>query len=87
MTLHDEVGNTAKSSRAIIAYKYAAEEAETILEKISFQVGRTGVVTPVAILKPTNLCGTTVSRATLHNAEEIAKKDIRIGEPTRSSLY
>jgi len=80
LALHDELGSTAKSSRAIIAFKYATEEAETTLENIAFQVGRTGVVTPVAILKPAELGGTTVSRATLHNAEEITKKDIRIGD-------
>ncbi|NIY18377.1 MAG: NAD-dependent DNA ligase LigA, partial [Nitrospinaceae bacterium] len=63
-----------------IAYKFNPERAETRLKDISIQVGRTGVLTPVAELEPVLLAGTTVSRATLHNEQEIARKDIRIGD-------
>ena len=76
----EEVGSTSKAPRWAIAYKFAAERAETILRAISIQVGRTGVLTPVAELEPVQLAGTTVSRATLHNAEEIARKDVREGD-------
>ena len=75
-----ELGFTAKSPRWAIAYKYKAEEVETILEKVSYQVGRTGAVTPVANLKPVLLAGTTVKRATLHNANEIGRLDLHIGD-------
>ncbi|MDP0496776.1 MAG: NAD-dependent DNA ligase LigA [Verrucomicrobiota bacterium JB024] len=78
--LQAEAGATAKSPRWAIAYKFAAEQAETLLEKIDVQIGRTGAVTPVAHLKPVQLAGTTVSRATLHNEDEIARKDIRPGD-------
>ncbi|MFH1067570.1 MAG: NAD-dependent DNA ligase LigA [bacterium] len=74
------LGSTAKSPRWAIAYKFAPERAETRLLAVSFQVGRTGVITPVAELEPVLLSGTTVSRATLHNFEEIARKDIRVGD-------
>ena len=74
------LGSTDKAPRWAIAYKYAPEQAETRLHDISFQVGRTGVITPVAELDPVQLSGTTVSRATLHNFEEIARKDIRVGD-------
>jgi len=80
LALQREVGATAKAPRWAIAYKFAAERAETLLTDITCQVGRTGVVTPVAELRPVHLAGTTVSRATLHNFEEIARKDIRIGD-------
>jgi len=80
LALQREVGATAKAPRWAIAYKFAAERAETLLTNITCQVGRTGVVTPVAELRPVHLAGTTVSRATLHNFEEIARKDIRIGD-------
>ncbi|SFG92450.1 NAD-dependent DNA ligase LigA [Pedobacter insulae] len=68
-----ELGFTAKSPRWAISYKYKAAEVQTILEKVTYQVGRTGAVTPVANLKPVLLAGTTVKRATLHNADEIAR--------------
>ena len=79
-SLQEEAGYTSKAPRWAIAYKFEAERAETILNEISLQVGRTGVVTPVAILKPVQLAGTTVSRATLHNEDEIQRKDIRPGD-------
>jgi DNA ligase (NAD+) len=74
------LGFTAKSPRWAIAYKYKAAEANTILESISYQVGRTGAITPVANLKPVLLAGTTVKRASLHNADIIEKLDIRVGD-------
>ena len=78
--LQEEAGYTSKAPRWAIAYKFEAERAETLLKEISLQVGRTGVVTPVAILEPVQLAGTTVSRATLHNEDEIQRKDIRAGD-------
>ena len=77
---HAEAGSTAKSPRWAIAYKFETERQETTLEDIHLQVGRTGAVTPVAWLAPVQLAGTQVSRASLHNADEIARKDIRIGD-------
>ncbi len=77
------LGMTTKSPRWMIAYKYPAERAETLLEDIKIQVGRTGVLTPVAILKPVHLSGTTVSRASLHNQDEIERLDARIGDHVR----
>ena len=71
-----ELGFTAKSPRWAISYKYKAAEVQTILEKVTYQVGRTGAVTPVANLKPVLLAGTTVKRATLHNADEIIRLDL-----------
>ena len=76
----EQLGVTSKSPRWMIAYKYPAEQAETILEDIEISVGRTGALTPVAILKPVQLSGTTVSRASLHNRDEIGRLDIRIGD-------
>ncbi len=76
----EELGFTAKSPRWAIAYKYKAQEVETILEKVTYQVGRTGAVTPVANLKPVLLAGTTVKRATLHNANEIERLDLYEGD-------
>lgn len=72
-----ELGYTAKSPRWAMAYKFKAEQAETLLEKITYQVGRTGAITPVANLKPVQLAGTTVKRASLHNADQIEKLDVR----------
>jgi DNA ligase (NAD+) len=74
------LGNRSKSPRWVIAYKYAAEQAVTRITGITVQVGKTGKLTPVAELEPVQLAGTTVRRATLHNADEIARKDVRIGD-------
>ncbi len=74
------LGFTAKSPRWAIAYKFKAARVSTILESISYQVGRTGAITPVANLKPVLLAGTTVKRASLHNADIIEKLDVRIGD-------
>ncbi len=79
-SLYERLGYTAKSPRWAVAYKYEPEQAETTLHAISIQVGRTGVLTPVAELEPVQLAGTTVKRATLHNEDEIRRKDIRIGD-------
>jgi DNA ligase (NAD+) len=75
-----ELGFTAKSPRWAISYKYKAQEVETVLQKVTYQVGRTGAVTPVANLKPVQLAGTTVKRATLHNANEIERLDLHEGD-------
>ncbi len=76
----EELGYTAKSPRWAIAYKFKTEQASSVLEKITYQVGRTGAITPVANLQPVLLAGTTVKRASLHNADQIAKLDIREGD-------
>ncbi len=76
----DELGQRSKSPRWVIAYKIEKYEAETQVEEIVVQVGKTGAVTPVANLKPVELAGTTVSRCSLHNFDEIARKDIRVGD-------
>lgn len=76
----EQLGFTAKSPRWAIAYKYKAEQVSTVLESISFQVGRTGAITPVANLQPVLLAGTTVKRASLHNADIIANLDVRPGD-------
>jgi DNA ligase (NAD+) len=76
----EELGYTSKSPRWAIAYKYQAQIAATILKSVSYQVGRTGAVTPVANLEPVLLAGTTVKRATLHNANEIARLDLHLGD-------
>lgn len=78
--LHDVLGTTAKSPRWAMAYKFSAESAVTRLESVSYQVARTGVMTPVANLEPVQLSGTTVSRASLHNADIIAELDLHIGD-------
>ena len=80
VALWDQMGLTAKSPRWAIAYKFKAARVSTLLEEVSFQVGRTGVVTPVANLSPVWLAGTTVRRATLNNADFIEKMDIRQGD-------
>jgi DNA ligase (NAD+) len=78
--LQEELGSTAKSPRWALAYKYPPEEATTVVREISVQVGRTGVLTPVAHFDPIVLAGTTVKRATLHNYEDLARKDVRVGD-------
>lgn len=76
----EELGYTAKSPRWAMAYKFKSEQVATKLESISYQVGRTGAITPVANLEPVQLAGTVVKRASLHNADQIEKLDIRIGD-------
>jgi len=77
---HFRLGSTTKSPRWAIAYKFQAKQATTKIKDIIVQVGRTGALTPVALLEPTFLAGTTITRATLHNEDEIKRKDIRIGD-------
>ncbi len=76
----EELGHTAKAPRWAMAYKFKAEQVSTRLRQITYQVGRTGAITPVANLEPVELAGTTVKRASLHNADQIAKLDIRVGD-------
>ncbi|MCA1761721.1 MAG: NAD-dependent DNA ligase LigA, partial [Flavobacteriales bacterium] len=76
----DELGYTAKSPRWAVSYKFKAEQKSTTLEKITFQVGRTGAITPVANLEPVVIAGTTVKRASLHNADQISELDLREGD-------
>jgi DNA ligase (NAD+) len=76
----EELGFTAKSPRWAISYKFKAEQVSTLLNEITYQVGRTGAITPVANLKPVQLAGTVVKRASLHNAAQIAKLDVREGD-------
>lgn len=76
----DELGYTAKAPRWALAYKFKAEQVSTRLNSITYQVGRTGAITPVANLEPVELAGTTVKRASLHNADQIEKLDIRVGD-------
>lgn len=80
LALRAALGATAKAPRWAIAYKFAAEQAETILKKIDVNVGRTGAVTPYAILEPVFLSGSTISMATLHNEQEVARRDVRDGD-------
>jgi len=76
----EELGYTAKSPRWAIAYKFKAAQVTTVLQEITYQVGRTGAITPVANLEPVQLAGTTVKRASLHNADQIEKLDIRVND-------
>ena len=76
----DSLGIVGKTPRGAVAYKYAAEEATTIVKDIVISIGRTGAATPVAVFDPVTVAGTTVQHASLHNADEIARKDIRIGD-------
>ena len=80
LSYQDELGTTSKYPRWAIAYKFNAQQAVTTIKDIEVQVGRTGVLTPVAILEPVTLAGATITNATLHNAQEIETKDIRIGD-------
>jgi DNA ligase (NAD+) len=80
MSQQEQLGFTAKSPRWAISYKYKSESATTLLNDITYQVGRTGAITPVAELTPVQLAGTTVKRASLHNANEIERLDLRVGD-------
>ena len=80
IVLQEKLGFTSKNPRWAISYKFAAKQSTTVLNDIDIQVGRTGTLTPVAILKPVEVGGVTVSRATLHNFDELKRKDIRIGD-------
>ena len=78
--LREKLGIVGKAPRGMVAYKFAPEEATTIVQDIQVQIGRTGTLTPIAILRPVLVAGSTISRATLHNEDEIRKKDIRVGD-------
>jgi DNA ligase (NAD+) len=78
--LHRELGFVGKNPRAAIAYKYPSEQSTTIVRDIVIHIGRTGAATPVAVFDPVTVAGTTVQHASLHNADEIARKDIRVGD-------
>ncbi|GFS04108.1 DNA ligase [Elysia marginata] len=80
LNYQDELGHTAKSPRWAIAYKYKTDQAETVLESVSYQVGRTGAITPVANLKPVSLGGTIVKRASLHNSDQMGYLGMRLGD-------
>lgn len=79
-SFQEQLGYTGKAPRFGIAFKFPAEQVTTVVEDILLQVGRTGVITPVAVLRPVEVAGTTVSRATLHNEDEITRLDVRIGD-------
>lgn len=78
--LADDLGIVGKNPRGAIAYKYPAEEATTVVEAIEINIGRTGAATPIAVLEPVSVAGTTVQHASLHNADEIMRKDVRVGD-------
>jgi len=78
--LYDQLGTVGKAPRGAVAYKYPAEEAATVVKDIVISIGRTGAATPVAVFDPVTVAGTTVQHASLHNADEIDRKDIRIGD-------
>jgi DNA ligase (NAD+) len=78
--LYNELGTVGKNPRAAVAYKYPAEEATTLVKDIVISIGRTGAATPVAVFSPVVVAGTTVQHASLHNADEIGRKDIRVGD-------
>ena len=80
VALQELAGNTAKSPRWAIAFKFPAEQAETVVNAVEIQVGRTGALTPVAKLEPVRLAGVTISSASLHNEDEMRRKDIRVGD-------
>ena len=80
LALQDELGYTAKSPRWALAYKFKAEQAVTMLKEVTYQVGRTGAITPVANLSPVELSGTIVKRASLHNADQIEKFGLRLND-------
>lgn len=77
---YNELGVVGKQPRAAVAYKYAAEQATTVVKDIVISIGRTGAATPVAVFNPVKIAGTTVQHASLHNADEIARKDVRVGD-------
>jgi len=77
---YDALGSVGKNPRGAIAYKYAAEQATTVVKDIVISIGRTGAATPVAVFDPVSVAGTTVQHASLHNADEIARKDVRVGD-------
>jgi DNA ligase (NAD+) len=80
LALREKLGSTAKFPRWATAFKFPAQQAHTKLLKIAVNVGRTGAVTPFALLEPVFLAGSTISMATLHNAEDVARKDLRDGD-------
>ncbi len=83
ITLWPEIGSTSHAPRWAVAYKYPPEVKETKLLNIEISIGRTGILTPVAVFEPVQLAGTQVQRARLHNEDEIRNKDIRIGDLIR----